>query len=110
MRTLSTSPAAVYARNRRMRDPEFAERDRKLANARLRRKVVRKILTDAKARIGGRMADRVRLHLSRGRDAGDIAIREGIPVSVAQKFIEAGSCTPQPTMRNESAPRKRGRA
>ena len=110
MRTLSTRPAAIYARERRMRDPEFAARDRKLANARHRRKIVRKLLTDAKARVGGRMADRVRFHLSRGRDAGDIATREGIPVSVAQKFIEAGSCIPASTVRNESAPRKRGRA
>lgn len=110
MRTLSTTRAAVYARERRMRDPEFAERDRRLANARHRRNVVRKLLTNAKARVGGRMADRVRFHLSRGRDAGDIAVREGIPVSVAQKFIEAESCTPAPTVRNESAPRKRGRA
>lgn len=73
MRTLSTSPAAVYARERRM-------------------------------------ADRVRFHLSQGRDAGDIAIREGIPVSVAQKFIEASSCIPASILQNESAPRKRGRA
>lgn len=110
MRTLSTSPAAVYARERRMRDPEFAKRGRKVAKERYRQKIFQKAMIDAKARIGSRMADRVRFHMSRGRDAGDIAIREGIPVSVAQKFIEAASCTPAPTVRNKSAPRKRGRA
>jgi hypothetical protein len=83
---------------RRLNDPEFSARQSELArNKRAERRVTAK--ASANANNGGinpfrpwkpnkAMQDRVRNHLVKGRDVGDIAVREGIMLSVAQRIVQ----------------------
>ena len=98
MKRPSNTPKAIAARLRRLHDPEWAEAQ----NAARRRyhalKRVRGINDMANRNAGFTpsrlwqpsrlMQDRVRMHLARGRDASDIAMREGIRVSMAHRIID----------------------
>lgn len=98
MRTPSQTPAAIKARLRRLHDPEWAEREDKrhlrAANARKAQRMAKVAASNAclhpsrpwtpsKA-----MQARVRNHLAKGRDVGDIAVREGIMLSVAKRIVD----------------------
>lgn len=99
MRPLSTSPKAIAARARRLLDPAWAEhvnaqrmryhrakRARQLAKAAFSRAIPRpSSMGPSRALVA-----RVEHHLARGRDLGDIAVRERIPLSVARWIVEAG--------------------
>jgi hypothetical protein len=96
----STTPHAVAIRLHRLHAPE----DFKASDVRakkLRRKAIGVKKTNAihdrtklslaaasKANASSYLATRVRHHLSRGRDATDIAIRENILVSVALELVK----------------------
>lgn len=98
MKPPSTTPKAIAARLRRLHDPEWAERTnaaRRRYYAMARIKDVSDMATrNASLHPSQRweptrlMQDRVRNHLARGRDVGDIAIREGIKVSVAKRIVD----------------------
>lgn len=85
----STHPTAVAMRKRRLDDPA-----RQLADNAARTKLYR-AKQENKVRKGARMRahmnpgklERIRFHLSRGRDAGSIAVREGWLVSDVEKLI-----------------------
>ena len=93
----SQSKSAVYFRTRRLVDDEFSERTKA---QRLRRDGLKKsaaIKRDAHSAVFGRskrafefsesFLSRIRFHLSKGRDAGDIAIRERMLVSDVVRAI-----------------------
>lgn len=87
--TYSTHPSAVATRKRRLDDPA-----RQLADNAARTKIYRagrvhQIRRDASFRAGfqPKKLERIRFHLSRGRDAGSIAVREGWLVSDVEKLI-----------------------
>jgi hypothetical protein len=105
---LSQNPKAKYARDRRLQDDEFANRclqtNRRIhARKRLTALAVRaSVAADAKLRHGAKaFLERLRHHLAKGRDAGDIAIREGIKVSVVVAAMQ--QIAGQPTQATSNA-------
>jgi hypothetical protein len=100
MKTYSTHPAAVYWRNRRLQHDDVAERTN-AGNRKSRARRHAKKLADATkdreqlltTNRTGRAANAAKVwlatvarHLSKGRDAGSIAVRENVRVA---KVLEA---------------------
>ena len=85
----STHPAAVAMRKRRAADPARQLADNAARTKRYRTGRVQKLRTNAWRRLHQAPAklERIRFHLSRGRDAGSIAVREGWLVSDVEKLI-----------------------
>lgn len=98
MRLPSQTPAAIKARLRRLHDTAWADREAarhlRASNARKEQRMAKVAATNASLRPSRpwtptkAMQDRVRHHLARGRDAGDIAVREGIMLSVALRIVD----------------------
>ena len=90
---LSDSESAVYQRQRRLLSDEAAEKANAASKKHKRKAKGEKVAARFKALSGNRNLDalkmRVRHHLSKGRDASDIAIREMVMVSDVQRIIEA---------------------
>ena len=97
-RPLSQKAAATYQRQRRLHDDQWLDRVNEGAVRRQRAKRVASLRGEAAFRAAGfntrtadgRHADRIAFHLSKGRDVGDIAVREGwlvsYVVSVGQRY------------------------
>ena len=85
----STHPAAVATRKRRAADPDYARASDRSRTERYRAGRVQKLRTNAWRRLHQAPAklERIKFHLSRGRDAGSIAVREGWLVSDVEKLI-----------------------
>lgn len=85
----STHPAAVAMRKRRAEDPALQQEDNAKRTKLYRAGRVQKLRTDAWRRLHQSPVklERIKHHLSRGRDAGDIAVREGWLVSDVEKLI-----------------------
>ena len=120
-RAYSTRPKSIRARIKRLLDDAAADAE----NARRRRHYAAKVqerlarLASANASLrpsrpfvpAKAMQDRVRRHLARGRDAGDIAIREGIMLSVARRIVDHVRAVQAPdTTQQSRRPREAGRA
>lgn len=94
-RPLSTHPAAVRLRERRLQEDGFAEKMDAYVQQSRRHKRHRELKTLAENRLVAKasnrsrkaLLDRIRFHLSKGRDSGDIAIRERLLVSKVQEII-----------------------
>ena len=94
----SQTPAAIKARLRRLHDPAWAEHEaaqnRKARNSRKAQRMAKVAAANAAMRPSRPwtptkvMQDRVRHHLAKGRDAADIAMREGIMLSVARRIVD----------------------
>jgi hypothetical protein len=96
----STTPHAVYQRIHRLHNPDAYAASDKANKARKRIRIGEakqaktmqraQVMVKAAARFGAEsyLATRVRFHLSKGRDASDIAIRENILVSVACELVK----------------------
>lgn len=97
MKSYSTNPKAIAARARRLLDPAWAEhvnaqrtryhrakRARQLAQAAISRAVPRPSSMGPPKALVARVAH----HLARGRDVGDIAVRERIMASVAKNIVD----------------------
>lgn len=91
----SWTPRAVGRRNRYLTDDAYAESQLSHSNACKRKRRVKTLRHDAKERLQGLSGARssgkiatVKRHLSKGRDAADIAVREGWMVSDVLKLIE----------------------
>lgn len=114
MKTYSTHPAAVYARTTRLQRDDVAERNDARRKAAARRKRAAKVANDTRVREQLRTTHRtgravnaaktwlatVARHLSKGRGAGDIAVRENVRVARVLEAIETlkaqGLTPPQP--------------
>ena len=83
-REYSTKPAAIKARSRYLNDDSYAEAE--IARKR-RNDAAKKVRVLSATRINRISLDRLRFHLSKGRDVGDIAIRENVTVSAVQQAI-----------------------
>jgi len=107
MKPYSTRPKAVAARLRRLTDDAFADREAETSKRTRARKRIAHLLALAGQRgvvhggtgvsIAKAFLRRVERHLSRGRDVGDIAIRERVTVRRAAEAVEmvrAGALTP----------------
>jgi len=121
MRTPSTTPKAIAARLRRLHDPKWAEAQNAARRRYYAAKRVRGINDMANRnasftpsrqwRPSRVMEDRVRYHLSRGRDAGEIAIRDGIKVSIAKRIVDhVRAVQAADTAQHSLAPGNGGRA
>ena len=115
MKTYSTHPAAVYWRNRRLQRDDITERTNAGNRKSWARRRAKKIADAAKDREQllttnrtGRVANAsktwlatVSRHLSKGRDAGDIAVRENVSVAKVMETIQTlkaqGLTPPQPS-------------
>jgi len=89
----SDKKPAVYSRTKRLLDDGYADRTKASKKKSDNRKRSRKarIEQDTKAKIlnlRGSLLTRIRFHLGRGRDAGDIAIRENLRTSVVRSAID----------------------
>jgi hypothetical protein len=116
----STNPDAVRARLRRLHDPAWRDRVNAQHMARYRAKRHRALLAAASDRAdmtrlriaqepSKALLRRVEHHLSRGRDAGDIAVRENVLLSLAQRAVGLIACPkPKPT-HDSTASGDRGR-
>ena len=87
LKPLSQTPGAVYMRTRYLTDDQWSEQVQKADVARKRRKRGADLVQQRKGtaryvNVRGALARRVAFHISKGRDAADIAIRENVPVSV----------------------------
>jgi len=121
MRHPSQTPNAIKARLRRLHDPAWAEREAarhlRVSNARKASRMAKVAATNASLRPSRpwkptkAMQDRVRRHLAKGRDVGDIAVREGIMLSVAQRIVQhvRGGHQADPAQ-DSRRPREAGRA
>ena len=96
MKPYSTRPEAVASRHRRLIDDAFAKREAESSRRyrgrkrteKLRRKAAEVgVMRDGGTRLAKAFLQRVARHLDRGRDAGDIAVRERVTVSRAQAAI-----------------------
>ena len=114
MKTYSNHPAAVYARTTRLQRDDVAERNDARRKAAARRKRAAKVANDTRVREQlrtthhtGRAVNAAKVwlatvqrHLSKGRDAGDIAVRENVRVAKVLEAIETlkaqGLTPPQP--------------
>jgi hypothetical protein len=92
----SNKPSAVAMRKLRADDPIRQQADNAKRTKLRRAKRVLTVRQNAwrKAHLTTGKIDRVRHHLSRGRDAGSIAVREGWLVSDVNKLIEETTRTP----------------
>lgn len=94
----SQTPNAIRLRLKREVDDEFASK-MDASNKRCKnRKKARKVASNSKWMVNSHRMEtqiaRIRHHLSKGRDAADIAVREGWMVSDVVKLIElAGKMT-----------------
>jgi len=96
---LSTNPSAVVARLRRLHHPELYEKTdvaiRKNRRAKIGQRKVKELASTMRSRKSGpanirnAILNRIRHHLSKGRDACDIAVREKILVSKVVEMIRA---------------------
>ena len=98
----STHPAAVYARHARLLSDDLAERldaknraaygAKRADTLRMRAKDRERLMTVQNTARGvafaKRFLDKVQHHLSRGRDAGDIAVRENVRAARVLEAIE----------------------
>lgn len=87
----SQSPQARYLRQRRLVDDEFDQRCLEENLKSYRRRRLKELATNNTMRatwMRNGFVDRVRHHLSNGRDVGDIAVREGVPVSRVAAAVE----------------------
>lgn len=119
-RTTSQTPSAIKARLRRLHDPAWAEREaaqnRKARNSRKAQRMAKVAAANAAMRPSRpwtptkAMQDRVRNHLDRGRDVADIAVREGIMLSVAQRIVQhVRGGQVDPPAQDSRRPREAGR-
>jgi hypothetical protein len=94
----SANPDAVRMRLRRLHDDAWRDRTNEQAAARYRAKRQRALLAAASDRAdmtrlriaqepSKALLRRVEHHLSRGRDAGDIAVRERVPLRLVLRAI-----------------------
>lgn len=86
-RRLSSTKGAVYMRTKYLTDDQYADRVLAADIARKRRargaEVIGSLVQASRIRnIRGSLSRRIAFHVSKGRDAADIAIRESVPVSV----------------------------
>ncbi len=102
MKTYSTHPAAVYARTTRLQRDDVAERldaknraaygAKRTETLRRRAKDRERLMTVQNTARGVAFAKRflakVQHHLSKGRDASDIAVRENVRVTRVLEAIE----------------------
>lgn len=93
LKPLSQTLGAVYMRTKYLTDDEWNEKVRTADKARkrlVRNSTILKQRTEAarKVNYSGALSRRIAHHLSRGRDAADIAIRENVPVSIVVKLVE----------------------
>ncbi len=98
----SMTRGAVYQRVRRLTNEAFSDAvdasNRKSKNKRKQKALIKKnefatcTVSHSKA-----MEDRVRFHLSRGRDAADIVTREGIKASIILAIVAKIKAEAQPT-------------
>lgn len=121
MRTPSQTPAAIKARLRRIHDTAWAEREaarhRRHLNARKAQRMAKVAAINASLHPSRpfaptkAMQQRVLHHLAKGRDVGDIAVREGIMLSVAQRIVDhvRGGQVDAPAQQSRR-PREAGRA
>lgn len=93
-REYSTHPKAVASREKYRNDP--SRPDKAAANNRrwAGKKVAKRTSSISSDRLRlfrpeSAMGRRIAFHLSRGRDAGDIAVRERLSVSTVNQMIEA---------------------
>ena len=91
-KTLSTNPRSIYSRVRMLTSDAASDakaaRDKKRRNKKMHLGLINgnKIYTKIAAHSKG-LEDRVRFHLSRGRDAADIVTREGIKASIILAIV-----------------------
>ena len=98
MRTYSTNQKAIRARIKRLTDDAWADKVNALRIRQHRAKRARDLTAAAKRRAtpwptrrpepNGALVARVKHHLAKGRDVGDIAIRELVMVSVVQGIVD----------------------
>lgn len=89
-RRYSLKPKAIAERSRTLTDGAHhleLERRQRERNRQQGLKVIKNSRWLASQRKGG-LANRVREHLARGRDAADIVVRERLPASVVVRLIE----------------------
>lgn len=97
-RTYSTKPKSIRARLKRLHDDAAADaenaRRRRYHNAKVQERLARLASANASLRPSRpfvptkAMQQRVLHHLSKGRDVADIAVRERIKVTVAQRIVD----------------------
>ena len=98
MKPYSTNPKVVKQRTRLLTDDEFAARQAAYKKRYHARKVAKHVTDQARlrARQGSKTAaepskglrERVLRHHERGRDVGDIAVREGVLASVVERILK----------------------
>lgn len=92
VKPLSSNPHAKYLRDKRLLDDKFSEAYAIQVRKITRLKRGKKKLENANSRanyIGKYLIGRVIHHISKGRDVGDIACREMVPVSRINEIISA---------------------
>lgn len=97
LKTLSDNPHAKSQRVRRLLDEDYNQRFNVAYSAYRRRKRIASITKKSNSHLGNfpeTFLARIRHHLSKGRDAADIAIRERWMVSRVMSGIEAVKATP----------------
>lgn len=93
-RAYSTKPRSVAARQRYLTSPTAADKSaaaKRRTAGKEAAKLTQSISSDRLRlfRPESAMGRRIAFHLSRGRDAGDIAVRERLSVSAVNQMIEA---------------------
>jgi len=92
-RPLSQIKSVAAQRDKRLLSDEVAEKHNSATNASRRRRkakeLAEKFSSSNISRVQRRIVDRVRHHISRGRDVSDIAIREMVMVSDVQRIVDA---------------------
>jgi hypothetical protein len=102
MKPYSTNPKAVASRTARLLNDDLAARQDAARKARYRRQRAKRIATDTRVReqlrttqYTGRAVNAAKAwlatvarHLSKGRDVGDIAVRENVRVARVLEAIE----------------------
>lgn len=86
---LSMEPKAIKQRTRVLLDDQYDERQAASKRASTGRKRLKEMSSGITVcNKNPYWASRVRHHLSKGRDAADIVVRENIPASIVTKLIE----------------------
>ena len=83
---------ARYMRTRRLVDDEYAKRINESTRKSKAKRKLKQVKDDSMNRarlMRDAFAKRVQFHLSRGRDVGDIAVRENVPVSKVLSVINS---------------------
>lgn len=93
-REYSTKPRSVAARQRYLTSPTAADKSAVAKRRTAGKRVAERTSSISSDRLRlfkpeSAMGRRIAFHLSRGRDAGEIAVRERLAVSVVIKMIEA---------------------